>query len=113
MKSQQREHTFPKKGDKNMKAEATAKIYKKVFGVEEDHFNVNREVRAVLVNFGDERGDIIVKNDNFGTRRKYADFTNGKKEAGLHPLQIVFSGVDVAKACGDKYIGKDGEVHTF
>lgn len=35
-----------------MKAEATTKIYKKVFGIEEDHFNVNREVRAVLVNFG-------------------------------------------------------------
>lgn len=96
-----------------MKAEATTKIYKKVFGIEENHFNVNREVRAVLVNFGDERGDIAVKNDNFGTRRKYADFTNGKKEAGLHPLQIVFSGLDVAKLLHERYIGKDGEIHTF
>lgn len=96
-----------------MKADITTEIYKNVFGVEEDHFNVNREVRAVLVNFGDERGDIIVKNDNFGTHGKYADFTNGKKEAGLHPLQIVFSGIDVAKIFHERYIGRDGKIHTF
>lgn len=73
-----------------MKADKTTKLYKKVFDITENHFMVNRTVKAVIINFGDDRGDIIVKNDNFGTRRKYADFTNGKKEAGLHPLQIVF-----------------------
>lgn len=98
---------------KAMKADLTTKIYKEVFGVEEDHFNVNREVRSVVINFGDERGDIIVKNDNFGTRRKYADFTNGKKEAGLHPMQIVFSGLEMAKLCHERYIGRDGEIHNF
>ena len=44
-----------------------------------------------------QQGDIIVKNDNFGTRRKYADFTEGKKKANLHPLQIVFSGLEILK----------------
>ena len=90
---------------KATKVELTTKIYKEVFDIDENHFNVNREVRAVVVNFGDKRGDIIVKNDNFGTRRKYADFTNGKKEAGLHPMQIVFSGLKMAKLCG--------EIHNF
>lgn len=96
-----------------MKKELTTKIYKTVFGVEENHQNVNKFVKAVIINFGDERGDIIVKNDNFGTRRKYADFTNGKKEAGLHPLQIVFSGLEIAKICHERYINENDEVCFF
>lgn len=96
-----------------MKAEKTTRIYKDVFGVSENREKVNSFVKAVIINFGDERGDIIVKNDNFGTRRKYADFTNGKKEAGLHPMQVVFSGLEMARICHDRYIGKDDQVHTF
>lgn len=96
-----------------MKADKTTQIYNKVFDVKENHKNVNKYVKAVIVNFGDERGDIIVKNDNFGTRRKYADFTNGKKEAGLHPMQIVFSGLDTAVICHDKYINQNDEICTF
>lgn len=96
-----------------MKKELTTKIYKDVFGVKENHESVNKFVKAVVINFGDERGDIIVKNDNFGTRRKYADFTNGKKEAGLHPMQIVFSGLELAKILHDKYINANDEVCTF
>ena len=97
----------------DMKADLTTKMYKKFFDLEENHSKVNKEVKAVIVNFGDERGDIIVENDNFGTRRKYADFTNGKKKAGLHPLQIVFSGIEIAQACHDRYINKNGEVAYF
>lgn len=96
-----------------MKADKTTKIYQKVFGYTENHFMVNRFVNAVIINFGDERGDIIVKNDNFGTRRKYADFTNGKKEAGLHPMQIVFLGLEAAIASRDRYIGADDKIHIF
>jgi len=96
-----------------MKRDITTEMYSKVFKHKEDHGNVNKFVKAVIVNFGDERGDIIVKNDNFGTRRKYADFTNGKKEAGLNPLQIVFSGLEMAHICEDRYIGADDEIHTF
>lgn len=96
-----------------MKKDVTTKIMKNVFGYEENHKNVNSYVRAVIINFGDERGDIIVNNDNFGTRRKYADFTNGKKEAGLHPLQIVFSGIEFAKIFHEKYINAKGEVCEF
>ena len=96
-----------------MKKELTTKIYDKAFGVKENHENVNKFVKAVIINFGDERGDIVVKNDNFGTRRKYADFTNGKKEAELHPLQIVFSGVEVAKMFHEKYINANDEVCAF
>ena len=94
-----------------MKADKTTKIYKKFFGVKEDHEDVNKYVKAVIINFGD--GDIIVENDNFGTRRKYADFTNGKKAAGLNPYQIVFSGVETARLFHTRYIGKDGEIHEF
>lgn len=96
-----------------MKRDISTTINSKVFCVTEDHTNVNKYVKAVIINFGDERGDIIVTNDNYGTRRKYADFTNGKKAAGLHPMQIVFSGVRLAQAMHDRYVGSDGQVHTF
>ena len=96
-----------------MKKELTTRIHKDVFGVDENHENVNKHVRAVIVNFGDARGDIVVENDNFGTRRRYADFTNGKKKAGLHPMQIVFCGIDIAKISHDKYIDKDGNICQF
>ena len=95
-----------------MKCDATTKIYR-ALRVELDQANVNKYVKAVIINFGDERGDIIVENDNFGTHRKYADFTNGKKKAGLHPMQIVFSGVDAARACGDRYVNKNNEICCF
>ena len=96
-----------------MKRDITTKIHDEVFGIQENHDKVNKYVKAVIINFGDERGDIIVENDNFGTRRKYADFTEGKKRAGLHPMQIVFAGIDIAHTLKDRYIGADGEVHTF
>lgn len=96
-----------------MKKEMTTKIYKNIFGVEENHKNINKFVKAVIINFGDERGDIVVENDNFGTRRKYADFTEGKKKAGLHPMQIVFSGIDVAKICHGRYINANDEICVF
>ena len=95
-----------------MKADTTTKFYNKL-GIKENHFMVNRAVKAVIINFGDERGDIIVENDNFGTNRKYADFTNGKKKAGLNPMQIVFSGIDLAIASKDRYIGADDQIHVF
>lgn len=94
-----------------MKADMTTKMYKKVFGVTENHFNVNKEVKAVIINFGE--GDIIVKNDNFGTRRKYADFTNGKIAVGLNPMQIVFSGLEAETITHSKYIDKNDQVKTF
>ena len=96
-----------------MKKDITTKIYKDVFGIEENHENVNKFLKAMIINFGDERGDIIVENDNFGTRRKYADFTEGKKKAGLHPMTIVFTGVESAKIMHDRYIDKNGNVQTF
>ena len=96
-----------------MKRDLTTEIYDGVFGIRENHTKVNKLVKAVLINFGDKRGDIVVTNDNFGTRRKYADFTNGKKAAGLNPLQIVFAGLEMAHVCGDRYIGPDDNVHVF
>ena len=95
-----------------MKADNTTKLYKKL-GIEEDHKNINDNVKAVIVNFNDKRGDIIVKNDNFGTKRKYADFTNGKKEAGLNPMQIVFSGLEFEHIMNTRYIDKNDNVCTF
>lgn len=95
------------------KRDITTAIYDSVFGIKENHTNVNKIVKAVIINFGDERGDIIVNNDNFGTRRKYADFTEGKKRAGLHPLQIVFSGIDCEAVCGGRFIGPDEKIHSF
>lgn len=95
-----------------MKADITTKLYKSA-GFKEDHKSINKLVKAVIINFGDERGDIIVTNDNYGTRRKYADFTEGKKKAGLHPLQIVFSGLDFEKETDDRYIDGDDEIRYF
>lgn len=95
------------------KKELTTEIYRKVFDIDENHKDVNKFVKAVIINFGDERGDIIVDNDNFGTRRKYADFTEGKKKAGLHPMQIVFSGIDTAKVMHERYINQNDEICEF
>lgn len=95
------------------KKELTTEIYKKVFNIDENHKDVNKFMKAVIINFGDERGDIVVENDNFGTRRKYADFTEGKKKAGLHPMQIVFSGIEDAKIFHTKYINADDEICEF
>ncbi len=96
-----------------MKREIVKKIYDEVFNCKIDEEGANKWLKAVVVNFGDERGDIVVKNDNFGTRRKYTDFTNGKREAGLHPMQIVFAGVDIEKVTGGKYINANDEVCSF
>lgn len=97
-----------------MKKEIATKIYSDVFDKKIDEGkNINSWLKAVIVNFGDERGDICVKNDNFGTRRKYADFTSGKREAGLHPMQIVFAGIDVEHILGGRYISKNDEVCAF
>lgn len=95
------------------KKELTTVIYKNVFGIEENHENVNKFMKAIIINFDDGKGDIIVENDNFGTRRKYADFTEGKKKAGLHPMQIVFSGIETAKIFHTKYINQNDEVCEF
>jgi hypothetical protein len=96
-----------------MKTDITAKIYKKAFGVDLDDKDVNKHVKAVIINFDDSRGDIIVENDNFGTRRKHPDFTKGKEKAGLHPLQIVFSGLEMAHADKDRYINENDEICFF
>ena len=96
-----------------MKKEITTKIMDKAFDVKENHVNVNRFVKAVIINFGDGRGDIVVENDNFGTRRKYADFTEGKKKVGLHPMQILFSGLEMARMFGERYINQNGEICAF
>ena len=96
-----------------MKKEITTNVMDKAFNVKENHANVNRFVKAVIINFGDDRGDIIVENDNFGTRRKYADFTEGKKKAGVHPMQIVFSGLEMARMFGERYINQNGEICAF
>lgn len=91
----------------------STRIYKDVFGLTLNETGVNQHVKAVIINFGDERGDIIVENDNFGTRRKHADFTKGKEKAGLHPLQIVFPGLDLAHICKDRYINENDEICYF
>ena len=96
-----------------MKADTLTRAAEKTLGIRFDNGGINRNVKAVIVNFGDERGDIVVENSNFGTRRKYPDFDEGKKKAGLCPLQIVFSGIAAARLCGDRYIGRDGAVHSF
>jgi len=96
-----------------MKKEITSKIYKKVFNIKENHKNINNYLKAVIINFNDERGDIIVYNDNFKTKRKYADFTQGKKEARLNPLQIVFSGLENAVLFNERYIDANDNIRSF
>lgn len=95
-----------------MVIDASARVLKNVFNVKLTSENENRKIKAVIVNFGDERGDIVVTNDNFGTRRKYPCFTQGKKAAGLHPLQIVFLGLQYATG-RDRYINENDEIRYF
>lgn len=95
------------------KIDMATKIYKDVFNHEIDDASVNEHVKAVVINFGDERGDIIVTNDNFGTRRKHADFTKGKEAVGLHPMQIVWPGWDVGKISHIKYINEHNELVEY
>lgn len=94
-----------------MKRDITTNIYKNIFGITENHENVNSYLKAIIINFGKE--DIIVTNDNFRTRRKYADFTEGKKKAGLHPMQIVFTGIESARILHERYIDGDGNEKQF
>lgn len=94
-----------------MKADITTKIYKSIFGIKENHKNINSFLKAVILEIDGK--EIIVENDNYGTRRKYADFTEGKKKAGLNPLQIVFSGIEAESIFHTKYIGKDDCIHEF
>ncbi len=93
-----------------MKKDGVANLYKNVFGLEIEK-NLNKIVKAVILDFKDK--EIIVKNDNFGTRRKYLDFINGRKEAGLNPLQIVFAGIQCEAAVNSKFIGSDEKIHSF
>lgn len=95
-----------------MKADVTSKIYKNA-GFEMDQIGINKEVKAVIINFGDARGDIIVRNSNFGTDEEFADFTEGKAENGLHPLQIVMASIDAEALTGGRYIGPDDKEHLF
>lgn len=96
-----------------MKKDICTKIFEKEFNLFENQSKLNKYVKAVILNFGDERGDIIVTNDNFGTRRKYLDFTNGKNKSELNPLQIVFSGLEIAHICNDRYINQFDEICYF
>lgn len=75
--------------------------------------DVNKHVKAVILDFNDGRGEIVLENQNFKTRRKYADFTEAKKKAGLHPFQIVLMDIDIAIACRMKYIDENDEIRFF
>ena len=102
------------KGSNEMKkSDPVDTLYNKVFDLPNPSQNVNKWLKAVIVNFDDERGDLIVTNDNFGTRRKYANFTEGRKAAGLHPMQIVFSGVEMEHLTGGRYINQHDEICKF
>lgn len=94
------------------KIDMATKIYKNVFNCRISDAGMNRHVKAVILNFGDERGDIVVMNSNFGTRRKHADFTEGKKAAGLHPISIVWAGWDIECLFHTRYINEHNEVVT-
>lgn len=89
-----------------MKKDLSEKILNNVFNYKFDSKNLNKTVKAVILRF--ENREVIVENDNFGTNRKYMDFTKGKIKVGLHPMQICFSGIECAKIFGDEYINQDG-----
>lgn len=94
-----------------MKREISDKIYKKVFNYTVDSTNLNKKVKAVVLKLNDR--EAIVYNDNFGTNHKYMDFTNGKIKAGLHPMQICFSSLEVARIFGDEYIDENDNRRKF
>lgn len=77
--------------------------------------DVNKWLKAIIVSFGKDvdPNEYVVTNDNFGKRRKYPDFTEGRKTAGLHPLQMVYNGPAAEAQSGTKFIGKDDKIHSF
>ena len=76
-----------------MKMDISDKIYKDVFKQKNNLTGLNNIIKGIVYTTKDGK-EKIIKNDNFGTRRKYLDFTNGRKEANIHPLQIIVSEFD-------------------
>lgn len=71
----------------------------------------NTWMRSVIFEMNGKEYEI--ENANFGLRRKYPDFMESKKAHGLHPLQIIYAGVDIEKTGTAKYRDKYGEIHKF
>ncbi len=84
-----------------------------VSGKNVDNKSLNNLVKAVIINFNDARGDIAVTNDNFGTTEQHMDFTEGRKAAGLNPMQIVFSGVETEAMFDGRYMDKNDNICYF
>lgn len=75
--------------------------------------NINKWLKAVIINFGDDRGDITIRNSNFNTSKKHPDFTLGKEEAHLSPYQIVFSTLDLERSLNGRYVNEKDEIKYF
>lgn len=105
-------------GEKNM-AKRTKDVtieIQQMLGVKQDYgTDVNKWLKAIIVSFRKDvdPNECIVANDNFGKRRKYPDFTEGRKAAGLHPLQMVYNGPTAEAQRDTKFIGKDDKIHSF
>lgn len=77
-----------------------------------DFSNLNKVLKSVIVDFKDGNGEIIIDNDNFGTRRKYPDFHPEKH--GLHRAQIVCGGIWCAAHIDDQaYIDNNNNICYF
>lgn len=93
-----------------MKTEPVIKIYTELFDYKHD-VKTNKLIKAVVISINEK--DYTVTNDNFNTRRKYPDFTEGKKAEGLHKHQIVFLGIELASVTNDRFIDNNNQLHYF
>lgn len=93
-----------------MKTEPVIKMYTNLFD-DKHNVKINKLIKAVIINLDGK--DYTVTNDNFNTRRKYPDFTEGKKAAGLHKHQIVFLGIELARVTNDRFIDNNDQLHHF
>lgn len=73
--------------------------------------NENSWLRSVIFEMNGKSYEI--ENANFGLRRKYPDFMESKKAHGLHPLQIVYAGLDIERYGNSKFRDKYGAIHSF
>lgn len=75
----------------NAKADLTTKIYDEIFDVKENHFNVNREVKAVIINFGDNRGGHCCQQRQFRNSAQICRFHQWEERSGTSPNADCFS----------------------
>lgn len=91
-------------------------FYEKAFDIDIDCKGFNDIVRGLVVELYDADGNMntyLVDNDNFGTDEEGMCFNDGRRKAGLPPMQVVFWGIEEAIENDRKFIDADNNIRSF